>query len=51
MYASNLFNLVDHFWDKEKSAFNLNREDEIIAGALLTHEGEIVNETIKAKVG
>lgn len=51
MYASNLFNLVDHFWDTENNTFNLNRNDEIIASALLTCEGEIVNETIKSKVG
>lgn len=51
MYASNLFNFIDHFWDKESKTFNLNRDDEIIAGALLTHDGEIVNETIKEKVG
>ncbi len=51
MYASNLFNLIDHFWDKEEKTFKLNREDEIIAGSLLTHDGAIVNETIKEKAG
>jgi len=51
MYASNLFNFVEHFWDKGTQGFNLKREDEIIAGALLTHDGEIVNETIKQKAG
>ncbi len=51
MYASNLYNLVEHFWNKESKAFNLKREDEIIAGSLLTFEGEIVNATIKERVG
>ncbi|MFU8780430.1 MAG: NAD(P) transhydrogenase subunit alpha [Kiritimatiellia bacterium] len=51
MYASNLYNLIEHFWDKEAKTFNLKREDEIIAGALLTCDGEIVNETIKEKAG
>ncbi len=51
MYGSNLLNLVSHFWDKEANTFNLNREDEIIAGALLTHEGEVVHPVIKERMG
>ncbi len=51
MYASNLCHLVEHFWDKETSTFNLKREDEIIAGALLTFDGDIVNQTIKERMG
>lgn len=50
MYASNLFNLIEHFWDKDAKAFALNREDEIIAGALLTHEGDVVNKMIKERM-
>lgn len=47
MYSSNLFNLVTEYWDAEEKAFNLNLEDDIIKGCLITHSGEIVNETIK----
>lgn len=47
MYSANLYNMIDHFWDKEAKNFNLNLEDEIIQGALITNNGEIVNETIK----
>lgn len=48
MYSSNLFNLVDEFWDKEGEAgFVLNRDDDIIQGCLITHDGEVVNEQIK----
>ncbi len=50
MYASNIANLIEHFWDKEAGAFTLNRDDEIIDGALLTHGGEVVNETIKERM-
>jgi NAD(P) transhydrogenase subunit alpha len=50
MYSSNLFNLVEHFWDAEEKALKLNLEDEIIAGCLVVHDGEIRNETIKALV-
>ncbi|MFL2840225.1 MAG: Re/Si-specific NAD(P)(+) transhydrogenase subunit alpha [Pseudohongiellaceae bacterium] len=47
MYASNLFNLVNQYWDKENKTFVLDRENDIIQGCLITHDGSIVNETIK----
>lgn len=50
MYASNLVNLVEHFWDAEAKAFKLDREDEIIKGALLTFDGAIVNPAIKERM-
>jgi NAD(P) transhydrogenase subunit alpha len=49
MYSSNLCNLVDHFWDKETKMFPLNREDEIIRGCLITHEGQVVHPTFGGK--
>ena len=48
MYSSNLGNFVDHFWDKEAKVFTMNREDEIMQGALITHNGEIVSEMYKS---
>ena len=50
MYGSNLVNLVEHFWDAEAKAFNLDRDDEIIDGALVAFDGEIVNEMIKERM-
>ncbi len=47
MYSSNLFNLIDEFWDKERKAMVLDFEDDIIQGCVITHGGEIVNQTIK----
>lgn len=47
MYASNLGNMVEHFWDKEKKVFALNRDDEIIKGCLVTHEGAICHPSLK----
>jgi len=41
MYSSNLTNLISHFWDREEKVFRLDPEDEIIAGCLVTHGGEI----------
>jgi len=47
MYSSNVGNLITHFWDKESKNFKLDLEDEIIQGCLVTHNGEIVSETLK----
>jgi len=48
MYSANLGNFVDHFWDKEAKTFNLNLEDEIMSGCLITHNNAIVNEMYKS---
>jgi H+-translocating NAD(P) transhydrogenase subunit alpha len=47
MYSSNLFNLIDEFWDKDASEFRLDLEDEILKGCVITHGGTIVNQTIR----
>lgn len=41
MYAANLGNLLEHFWDKEARVLKLDLEDEIMDGALIAHAGEI----------
>jgi len=47
MYSSNLFNLVEDTWDEESKAFQVHFEDEILRGCVITHHGEVTNETIK----
>lgn len=47
MYSNNLFNLIDEFWDKEETKLDLDPEDEIVQGCVITRGGAIVNETIK----
>jgi NAD(P) transhydrogenase subunit alpha len=47
MYANNLFNLVEDTWNKETSEFELDMENDILPGCVITHDGGIVNETIK----
>jgi NAD(P) transhydrogenase subunit alpha len=47
MYSSNLFNLVDEFWNADENRFELDFEDEITKGCLITHKGQIVNEMIR----
>ena len=46
MFSSNLYNLVEESWNTDEKRFELNFEDEIIKGCVITHEGQIVNEMI-----
>jgi len=47
MYSANLTSLVEHFWNKETKTFDLNLDDEIIKGCLVTHSNEIRSEVLK----
>lgn len=47
MYSNNLFNLVEDTWDKEAGSYVLDMENDILPGCVITHDGAIVNETIK----
>jgi len=46
MYAKNLFNLMSPFIS-ESGELTLNWEDEVLAGCVLTHDGEIKSERYK----
>lgn len=46
MYAKNLFNLISPFINEE-GELNLDWEDEVLAGCVLTHDGEIKSERYK----
>jgi len=47
MYASNLFNLVEDNWDAERKLFAVDFDDDILAGCVITHGGEVINDTIR----
>ena len=47
MFSSNLYNLVEDSWNPDEKRFELNFEDEIIKGCVITHGGKIVNEMIQ----
>jgi NAD(P) transhydrogenase subunit alpha len=51
MFSSNLFALVEEFWDAEEKRFRLNFDDEIIQGCVVTHEGKVVNQVIADHYG
>ena len=46
MFSSNLYNFLEHFWDKEAKSFTLDRDNEIIQRSLITYQGQIVNASI-----
>ena len=48
MYSKNLTTFLKHLVPEGELVLDL--EDEITAGAMLTHEGKIVNETVRARV-
>jgi len=47
MYSSNLYSLVEDSWDEESNAFIIDFEHDILPGCIITHGGEVTNETIK----
>lgn len=46
VYAKNILSLLDHI--SKEGRIELNLEDEIVKGALITHNGEVVQERTKA---
>lgn len=50
VYASNICNLLEHFWDGESKSLNLNAEDEILQGCLLTHAGDVIHPTFRERL-
>ena len=48
VYSANLGNFIEHFWNKETKQFDLNLDDDIIKGSLITHNGEIFSEMYKS---
>ncbi len=49
MLAANVTAFLEHFWDEEGKTLNLDLEDEIMQGCLITHDGVIVHERFKEK--
>ena len=50
MFSSNLANLVDHLWNKEAKELELNLDDPIVKGCLLTHQGRILHEGVREMI-
>lgn len=51
MYASNLYHLISHFYDKETQNISLDQSDEIMNGCLVVRDAQVVNERLKEVYG
>lgn len=47
VYAANVANFLEHFWNTEGGAFSYKLEDEILTGCLMTHDGAIRDERFR----
>ncbi|MCB1224509.1 MAG: NAD(P) transhydrogenase subunit alpha [Verrucomicrobiales bacterium] len=47
VFAANIANFIEHFWDKEAKTFSYRMEDEILKSSLMTHDGSIVQDRFK----
>jgi len=47
VYANNIYNIIDECWDQEKAAVNIDLEDEILSGCIVSYAGELVNTFVK----
>jgi len=51
MYSSNLVGFIEEFYDAETKKLDPLGDDEILKGALVTHNGEIVNDLVNSVKG
>ena len=49
MLAANVTAFIEHFWDEKSKALNLDLEDEIMQGCLITHDGAVIHERFQDK--
>lgn len=47
MFASNVVNLIEHFWDKDTKTIRLDQSDEIMASCLAVRDGQVVSKVLK----
>lgn len=43
MFAANIANFIEHFWNASNNSFDWRMDDEILKGCLLTHDGAIIH--------
>ena len=47
MYAANVAHFIEAFWNPDSKTLNLDPEDDIVAGCVLTRDGDIVNDAVR----
>jgi NAD(P) transhydrogenase subunit alpha len=48
LFAKNIFNFIELLASKESKSISINLEDEIIKSALVTHQNNVVNDSLKS---
>ncbi|MFN0119438.1 MAG: NAD(P) transhydrogenase subunit alpha [Blastocatellia bacterium] len=51
MYSSNLYNLLEHFWNRETAQFNAGADDDIMKSGLIIRDGQVISDTVKSRMG
>lgn len=51
MYANNVYNLIDEFFNAEDKSFKLDLEDDILAQSVITHDGKVTNDMLANHYG
>jgi NAD(P) transhydrogenase subunit alpha len=51
MLANNFAAFIEHSWDKERKRFPLDFNQEFLRRCVVTHSGEICNESIRSAYG
>ena len=50
VYGSNVFNMIEEYWDAESKEFNFDLSDEILKGCVITNGGEVINSMVKERM-
>jgi|TARA_B110000116_G_scaffold229780_1_gene211827 NAD(P) transhydrogenase subunit alpha len=50
VYGSNLFNMIEEYWDVENKDFKFDLSDEILNGCVITNDGEVINSMVKERM-
>ena len=50
VYGSNIFNMIEEYWDAESKEFNFDLSDEILKGCVITNDGEVINSMVKERM-
>lgn len=51
LYANNVFNLIDDYWDKDSKSFVLDLSDDILEGCVITTDGQLLNPALQNHYG
>ena len=50
VYGSNIFNMIEEYWDAESKEFNFDLSDAILKGCVITNDGKVINSMVKERM-